>query len=332
MTYNSVSDLPPQVRLALLDEDLEPWLSVYNETESAVKAWDSISNVRRLEFFASAEVVDNQGDKVKADAVLEAMPDYIAAGGPLYNEHTSQMIGTVYAYDADSAHGYPAVKCRAAVFRGTEFYDKIWSEISSGQKSAVSIGFHIGDTKRICSSTECHNEIDTLQLYDISACVSPANPESWITSANFKAKSNGPDISGPKEDEQMTEEESAQAPPEEKEEVQKGGEEDAMAQLFARLDALEARLNAKEDKPEAEVPPAEEAPVKSEDEACKCKNKSSKTDEILEARKAVETAEKSMGPKTPLPGMAEGVEDSIDLPKGRLMSTAEIEKMILRGN
>ncbi len=335
MTYNSVSDLPPQVRLALSEEDQAKWLSVYNETESAEKAWDSISDVRRIEFFASAEVIDRQNDKVKAAAVLEAMPEYIAAGGPLFDSHTSMTIGTVYSYEAaESKNGYTAVKCKAAVYRGEDIYDTAWSEIISGRKPAVSIGFHIESKERVCSSTECHDEINRLYLYDISTCPSPANPESWITSANFRAKFF-PEGSGNKEKENMTEEEaSAQAPPEEEVSEKEDGKEDIIAQLVQKIEALEARLDAKEnaEKPAEPENVTAEAPEEP-DTACKCKSKSSNVDALLEAKKAAEkTKEKSMDfGRTPLPGMAEGTDTTAELPKGHLMKTADIEKM-LRGH
>lgn len=332
MTYSSVSDLPPQVKTALGEEEQEQWLSVYNDTASQVKAWDSVKDARRLEFIANAELIDQQNDEVKAAALLKAMPAYIEAGGPLLDSHSNRIIGTVYDYaSAVTNDGIKAVKCKAVVFRGQRLYDNIWQEIKSGVKPAVSIGADILSKHIFCNDEGCHSVISGLHLIEISVVDKPANPEAIIESANFAAKSNVPEESG-KENEIMSEEEqTAQAPPEEDMEKSElpSGLEEFMAMVIQRLDALESK---KEESTEPiDMPKEEEITAESSESEETCKCKKNKVDEILEARKRLEfDSKKSVSyAKTPLPGSAEGIESTIELPAdGRLMKTAEIDALI----
>lgn len=314
--------------MALGEEQQERWLSVYNKTGCSVKAWNSVEDVRRIEFIANAETIDSQSEEIKQATLLKAMPQFIKAGGPLIDSHSNRIIGTVYDYEAAiSDNGYKAVKCRAAVYRGQKVYDELWKEIKYGRKTAVSIG---GDPLRkslVCTDRECHREISDIYLMEISVTDDPANPEAVITAANFTAKSKQiPEESG-KELENMSEEEQpAQAPPEE-ENVQKDDLPEPLKQFMAMVTQRLEALESKKDEPPVE--PVEDETLKEEPEKC---NKS-RTDEILEVRKDMEKTNKSKNyGKTPMPGSAEGTDLTKEIPTdGRLMKTRELEALIRGG-
>lgn len=359
--YSCIDELPSNVKSALTSDEQALWLKTYNETNSVDKAWNSVeAAARTFEFFANAEIIDLQGELVKSDALLEAMPAYIKTGGPVIDTHSNRIVGTVYRYEpAVTPAGHKAVKCKAAIWKGQRVYDAVWHDIQSGKKPAVSIGGDKLQENIQCSKYGCHNEISKLHLYEISPVLRPANPESSIIAVNAAAKSvlDGPGEPGKERDTMSEDNATAQAPPGGmKKEDAPGGEYDELKELVAqvlegqnatnaRLDALEEKVNGKnetdqiaaeegEDEADqiAAEDPEEDPEKKEEPKACGCNKSVDPIEEVLKLRKDLENGKYLKGetdpPGTATPGQVIKTVKSEDL---KNMSIEEINAFFTKG-
>lgn len=318
--YSTTNELPPNVKAALTAEEQNVWMKSYNDTSSTAEAWKAVEPTARIfDFIANAEVIDTQGELVKYDALLRAMPQYIGTGGPVIDMHTNRVVGTVFAYaQAVTSEGHKAVKCKAAIFKGQQRYDAVWEDIKLGRKPAVSIGGDKLQQYMTCTADECHVEISKLHLYEISVVTAPANPEAVITAVNSTAKSKDFSPQGQEEVKKMTEEENKPPADASEEEMDKNEEEtpgknsieDILAQVVSRQEATErglADLTALIQSMKPPAPPAEEMKEDEKDPddaaACKCNKK---TDTHADVRKSLEKGSSPAGIAgvTPVPGIA----------------------------
>ncbi len=192
--YQSNSELPINVRRALPDAEQTIFRDTFNKTNSLEQAWKSVEdseNVRWFSCYASIQKKDRQNEVMSIDGLTEALPLYLARGGPIYYEHHAAEVGTAYNGQPilHERSNLPAIKLKCAAYLDCRLADSAWSKIKSGEFPDVSIG---GDAIRQfwkCDDTSCYNFIEKMDWFDTSLTKRGANPGSSIIDYNMKAKS-----------------------------------------------------------------------------------------------------------------------------------------------
>ncbi|HOO04592.1 MAG TPA: hypothetical protein PLJ11_07730 [Methanomassiliicoccales archaeon] len=192
--FQSNSELPVNVRRALPDAEQSIFREAYNRTGSLDQAWRAVEpsdNVRWFTCYASVQQVDSAGEMFSIDGLANAMPDYLARGGPMFFEHRAYEIGTAYRGESviHERKGLPAIKLYCAAYLDCRIADRAWAKIKSGEFPDVSIGGDALSQYWKCDDRSCYNYIDRVEWFDTSPTRKGANPGSSIIDVNMKAKS-----------------------------------------------------------------------------------------------------------------------------------------------
>ena len=281
--FQSVEELPPQVRMALYPEQQTKWMQYANECESdkARCAWqklkDEDKDIRWFEGFASVQIRDGHSTVFNVDALMRAMPKYIESGGEFAVQHRSGSFGHIYDYEMreDEQSGKPGLYVRGVLYRGQHRYDRLWEAISMKREKdgrlpiGMSIFAYANPTAEwICDAEKCEEQLITEELKEISLTYNPSNP-------NAKGYANGEAREDDAEDNDMSEDKKEEM----REETPQEDGSDPLAELTAivqaqadKLSALEAQVMAMGEMLESmkpvEEPPAEEPePMVAEDGA-----------------------------------------------------------------
>ncbi len=124
---------------------------------------------RVVEGYASTEALDSQGEIVKADALEEALPDYMKFGN-IREMHQMSAVGKTISAKVDS-------KKKGLYISGKVVDDNAWKKVKEGVYNGFSIGGRV--LKRI------GNTIHSLSLSEISLVDRPANPEAVFSLVKF---------------------------------------------------------------------------------------------------------------------------------------------------
>lgn len=195
-SYNTIYELPSQVRTSFDERDQEKWLELYNQNlkenpdekdieDAKVKAWmgmvDAPSSLA-VETWGSVEVRDADGELVPIDTITEHAENFIKAGGLLHDSHSNVPVGTVWDYEVRKhpETGQDGIVFYFNIYRDGEVFERARDDILSGRKNAVSIGAEAPRGGYKCDDRGCYVERDVTDLYELSICETPANPEAYF--------------------------------------------------------------------------------------------------------------------------------------------------------
>lgn len=190
--YSSIKELPSEVRSSFDERDQEKWMNAYNEAsqnkepeEAKVDAWMSMVDAPSslaVETWGSVEVRDADGELVPIDTITEYADKFIENGGLMHDSHSNVPVGTVWNWEVRKhpETGQDGVVFYFNVYRDGEVFERARDDILSGRKQAVSIGAEAPRGGYKCDDRGCYVERDVTDLYELSICETPANPEAYF--------------------------------------------------------------------------------------------------------------------------------------------------------
>jgi cation transport regulator ChaB len=202
MTY-TFEELPRNVKMALPSEERHIWMERYNRAyqdsgdfETAYKlAWASVIDsptIRKVQGWMSVDSVDSQRDKVSIDAVMEAMPEFIRDGGPMYFQHKSVEIGTTvdFSRGINPKSGTEGARGVGVVYQGKRIFNDAWKGISSGELAQFSLGGDRLEKSIACDANSCFQLVKKLHIFDLTATPKGSCRYADIDQVNIMAKSD----------------------------------------------------------------------------------------------------------------------------------------------
>lgn len=191
-SYNSIKELPSEVRSSFDERDQKKWMDAYNKAsenkdpeDAKVDAWMSMVDAPSslaVETWGSVEVRDADGELVPVDTIAEYADKFIENGGLMHDSHSNVPVGTVWDWEIrkhpDS--GQDGVVFYFNIYRDGEVFERARDDILSGRKNAVSIGAEAPRGGYKCDDRGCYVERDVTDLYELSICETPANPEAYF--------------------------------------------------------------------------------------------------------------------------------------------------------
>lgn len=195
-SYDSIYELPSEVRASFDENDQKKWMDIYNRSigsgtsENAIKdakfnAWKSMVDAPSslaVETWASVEVRDADGELVPVKTIAENMDRFIQNKGTMHDSHTNVVIGSAWGWEQRKhpETGQDGIVLYFNVNRDGEVAERARDDILSGRKQAVSIGAEAPRGGYKCDDRGCYVERDVTDLYEISICETPANPEAYF--------------------------------------------------------------------------------------------------------------------------------------------------------
>jgi HK97 family phage prohead protease len=323
MPYSENSQLPEAVRNSLSDSDQTKWRTIFNEAYegdcnkndrcAAKVAWSQLKkNARYFAGWASAEVIDRQGDVIEVGAFRKTMDLFMQLGSSIIDQHSNRKVGQYINYEfRDKTCGdgteKPGVYMEGVIYKGQRIHDDVWEKVKSGEYSGLSIGADPLETKRECDAKTCWNAIKNIDLFEISVVEVPANQEALIDEINHVAKSDMKFIGDP-----MAEEPKSK-PVEKAADTEDGApavEEPILAkidEILSLLKGLDNRMTELEKKlvKEEKPPVDEEEDDEEEDMDKKSAEPAADMEAVVEkaVEKALEKRMKDKEPDTPRPDL-----------------------------
>lgn len=195
-SYNSIYELPSEVRASYDEADQERWMKAYNDAigdktgekaieEAKFNAWKSLVDAPSslaVETWASVEVRDADGELVPVKTIADNMDRFIQNKGIVHDSHTNVPVGTVWGWE-ERKHpetGQDGIVMYFNINHDGEVAERAREEILSGKKQAVSIGAEAPRAGYKCDERGCYVERDVTDLYELSICETPANPEAYF--------------------------------------------------------------------------------------------------------------------------------------------------------
>lgn len=192
-SYNSIYELPSEVLASFDKRDAELWMKKYNEelgdqtSEEAIedakfKAWKSMVDAPSslaVESWASVEVRDADGELVPIDTIADNMDRFIHNKGTMHDSHSNVVIGSAWGWERRKhpETGEDGIVLYFNINHDGEVAERARDDILSGRKNALSIGAEAPRGGYKCDDRGCYVERDVTDLYEISICETPANPE-----------------------------------------------------------------------------------------------------------------------------------------------------------
>ena len=190
--YTTIKELPSEVRSSFDERDQEKWMEAYNKAseekdpeQAKVDAWMSMVDAPSslaVETWGSVEVRDADGELVPVKTIEEYADKFIENGGLMHDSHSNVPVGTVWNYDVRKhpETGQDGIVFYFNVYRDGEVFERARDDILSGRKNAVSIGAEAPRGGYKCDDRGCYVERDVTDLYELSICEVPANPEAYF--------------------------------------------------------------------------------------------------------------------------------------------------------
>ena len=191
-SYNSIKELPSEVRSSFDERDQKKWMDAYNEAsqnedpdKAKVDAWMSMVDAPSslaVETWGSVEVRDADGELVPIETIAENADKFIMNGGLMHDSHSNVPMGTVWDWEIRKhpETGKDGIVFYFNVYRDGEVFERARDDILSGRKNAVSIGAEAPRGGYKCDDRGCYVERDVTDLYELSICETPANPEAYF--------------------------------------------------------------------------------------------------------------------------------------------------------
>lgn len=190
--YNSIKELPSEVRSSFDERDQQKWMDAYNEAsqneepeQAKVDAWMSMVDAPSslaVETWGSVEVRDADGELVPVETIANYADKFIENGGLMHDSHSNVPVGTVWNWDVRKhpETGQDGIVFYFNIYRDGEVFERARDDILSGRKQAVSIGAEAPRGGYKCDDRGCYVERDVTDLYELSICETPANPEAYF--------------------------------------------------------------------------------------------------------------------------------------------------------
>ena len=197
--YDSIYELPSQVRSSLDDKDQEVFMKTYNdlspktakEVAKAIKeSWRACKDLPSsfsFNIIATVEDVDKDRDVIDVGTVKDHMDSFISYGGNVQDDHSSYNIGTIWDWNPIEVDGMPGVEVWGNLFGGDEVYDHARRAFVKGTNN-LSIAGEANRGRFQCDEKGCYTRRDVKQLLEISLCKVPANKHCTLKWYNDKAK------------------------------------------------------------------------------------------------------------------------------------------------
>ena len=197
--YESIYELPTQVRNSLDEVDQRVYLNVYNDQRPSSmdeirrarrKAWRACKNLPSSFSFcirATVEVIDVDKDIIDVPSVKMHMDNFIDAGGNIQGNHGSHNLGVIWDWEPIEVGGKPGIKVWGNVFGGTPVYDKARKEFIEGTNK-LSVAGVSSKKKFQCDDRGCYVRRYVDQIMEISLCNNPANPMATLEWYNELAR------------------------------------------------------------------------------------------------------------------------------------------------
>lgn len=197
--YQTIYELPSQVRSSLDEEDQKAFLAAYNEaapeteqeTKDALKkAWRACKDLPSsfsFNIIATVEDVDKDRDVIDIESVKKHMDSFIDYGGNIQNDHTNYQLGVIWDWAPTEVKGMPGVEVWGNLFGGDEVFDQARKAFVKGTNN-LSIAGEANRGRFVCDDKGCYTRRDVKQLLEISLCKVPANKHCTLKWYNDKAK------------------------------------------------------------------------------------------------------------------------------------------------
>ena len=100
----------------------------------------------------------------------------------MHDSHSNVPVGTVWDWEIRKhpETGQDGVVFYFNIYRDGEVFERARDDILSGRKTAVSIGAEAPRGGYKCDDRGCYVERDVTDLYELSICETPANPEAYF--------------------------------------------------------------------------------------------------------------------------------------------------------
>lgn len=190
--YSTIKELPSEVRSSFDERDQKKWMEAYNKAsqskdpdQAKVDAWMSMVDAPSslaVETWGSVEVRDADGELVPVDTIAEYSDKFIENGGLMHDSHSNVPVGTVWNWEKRKHPdtGQDGIVFYFNIYRDGEVFERARDDVLSGRKNAVSIGAEAPRGGYKCDDRGCYVERDVTDLYELSICETPANPEAYF--------------------------------------------------------------------------------------------------------------------------------------------------------
>ena len=197
--YQTIYELPSQVRSSLDEKDQKVFLDAYNEmapqteaeTKKAMKkAWRACKDLPSsfsFNIIATVEDVDRDRDIIDVESVRKHMDSFIDYGGNIQDDHSNYQLGLIWDWNPIEVEGMPGVEVWDNLFGGAAVYDHARKAFVKGTNN-LSIAGEANRGRFQCDERGCYTRRDVKQLLEISLCKVPANKHCTLKWYNKDAK------------------------------------------------------------------------------------------------------------------------------------------------
>lgn len=197
--YQSIFELPSQVRASLDETDQSVWMAAYNKLKpksekdirKAMKeAWHACEKLPSSFSFcirATSEDIDNTQEVMDAESIKKCMDSFIEYGGNVQYEHSNFTVAVVWDWAPEEKDGVQGIKVWGNVFGGDKVYDTMRKSFVKGTNS-MSIGGVSTQKSYQCDDKGCYIRRKVDQLMEISLCKRPTNRHAKLEWYNEDAR------------------------------------------------------------------------------------------------------------------------------------------------
>ncbi len=153
-----------------------------------IEAYIQITEIKKesREFggFASVKLIDKQGDLVPIAELMKVMGTLMKRGASIIDSHSNYVCGKILAYEerpTPPPDSKPGIWIKAQIYDDYASDDEVWNAITRGEIKGFSIGGRSTKSHKECDETSCYRVLDKFELFEVSVCRVPANPQAVIT-------------------------------------------------------------------------------------------------------------------------------------------------------
>jgi len=198
--YDSIAELPTQVKAALDEAAQICWMKSYNHhleqshdpDYSNKMAWHFVAKKADSRFVSgplSREVIDDQREKLNQDTVYSELNKmFKTTGVPMHDLHSNRPVGVWFDAALEEVNGIRQVRAFGMVNKGLPYYDEFWDQVKGKKMGHLSIGIMKIDPKFQCDAHQCWKQVDQLQVFEGSIVPRGSCPGTKMDDINFGAK------------------------------------------------------------------------------------------------------------------------------------------------
>jgi len=198
--YDSVTELPVQVKAALDEAGQICWMKSYNHhleqskdpVYSSKMAWHFVAkkdDSRAISGVLSRDVVDDQRERLNQDVLFKEFSDMISNyGAPIHDAHSNRPAGLWYDAVLEEVDGIKQLRAYGMVNKGKPFYDAFWETVVSKKANALSVAIMKHDVQFKCDATKCWKQVNDMGVFEGSIVGKGSCPGTKLDSINYSAK------------------------------------------------------------------------------------------------------------------------------------------------